>query len=428
LQNVYSILIKGDKKSGKEAEFRVEIIDIISNLEAAIVGVKSSNEEFIVVLVKLRENILSWNTPGAMFRQQIGIIDLFNELFFKAKGVEFNPIVVESNQPDTTNLNSVVEETNQPEATNLKTETDENDRSEATRLKKELASMKSELGDLKDLISSLMKEKKKQNDAVPQQPAVEEKPQEIIAPVATEETKPKSQLPWKREAKPVASIPKPPVITPEVAEEPPVLLPIISEDKPKEIQTPPVVEEVSTPDEAAFEASATIQKLSQTSKPYAEPAQVIDQMKSIITKAEEETRKDISAFKDRLEEEAKPPVVPVEDHNREVEKITPPIIEAPVAEEAVSPVATELDTPVIPPTEPVVEEKVSGEPDTDPYMQLLTLEAEKYRLEKEIEKNETDFQEGLKSKQEFDENITKINDDLAKVRDYIDLLRQQLIS
>ncbi|MHA1440343.1 MAG: hypothetical protein ACTSPK_00585 [Candidatus Heimdallarchaeota archaeon] len=428
LQNVYSILIKGDTKPGKEAEFRVEIIDIISNLEAAIVGVKSSNEEFIVVLVKLRENILSWNTPGAMFRQQIGIIDLFNELFFKAKGVEFNPIVVESNQPDTTNLNSVVEETNQPEATNLKTETDENDRSEATRLKKELASMKSELGDLKDLISSLMKEKKKQNDTVPQQPAVEEKPQEIIAPVATEETKPKSQLPWKREAKPVASIPKPPVITLEVAEEPPVLLPIISEDKPKEIQTPPVVEEVSTPDEAAFEASATIQKLSQTSKPYAEPAQVIDQMKSIITKAEEETRKDISAFKDRLEEEAKPPVVPVEDHSREVEKITPPIIEAPVAEEAVSPVATELDTPVIPPTEPVVEEKVSGEPDTDPYMQLLTLEAEKYRLEKEIEKNETDFQEGLKSKQEFDENITKINGDLAKVRDYIDLLRQQLIS
>ncbi len=55
LQNVYSILIKGDKKSGKEAEFRVEIIDIISNLEAAIVGVKSSNEEFIVVLTKLRE-------------------------------------------------------------------------------------------------------------------------------------------------------------------------------------------------------------------------------------------------------------------------------------------------------------------------------------------------------------------------------------
>ncbi|MHA1354023.1 MAG: hypothetical protein ACTSR1_02465, partial [Candidatus Heimdallarchaeota archaeon] len=303
LQNVYSILIKGDTKPGKEAEFRVEIIDIISNLEAAIVGVKSSNEEFIVVLVKLRENILSWNTPGAMFRQQIGIIDLFNELFFKAKGVEFNPIVVESNQQDTTNLNSVEEGTNQSEATNLKTETDENDRSEATRLKKELASMKSELGDLKDLISSLMKEKKKQNDTVPQQPAVEEKPQEIIAPVATEETKPKSQLPWKREAKPVASIPKPPVITPEVAEEPPVLLPIISEDKPKEIQTPPVAEEVSTPDEAAFEASATIQKLSQTSKPYAEPAQVIDQMKSIITKAEEETRKDISAFKDRLEEE-----------------------------------------------------------------------------------------------------------------------------
>ena len=154
LQNVYSILIEGETKSGKEAEYRVEIIDIISNLETAIVGVKSSNEEFIVVLSKLREKVLSWNTPGAVFRQQIGIIDLFNELFFKAKGVEFNPIVVESNQPDTTNLNPVVEETKQPEATSLKTETVENDRSEATRLKKELASMKSELGDLKYLLAS----------------------------------------------------------------------------------------------------------------------------------------------------------------------------------------------------------------------------------------------------------------------------------
>jgi hypothetical protein len=56
------------------------------------------------------------------------------------------------------------------------------------------------------------------------------------------------------------------------------------------------------------------------------------------------------------------------------------------------------------------------------------LEAEKYRLEKEIEKNETDFQEGLKSKQEFDEMINRINKELAIVRDQIDDLRKQLTS
>ncbi|MHA1170664.1 MAG: hypothetical protein ACTSQ3_01065, partial [Candidatus Heimdallarchaeota archaeon] len=64
----------------------------------------------------------------------------------------------------------------------------------------------------------------------------------------------------------------------------------------------------------------------------------------------------------------------------------------------------------------------------DPYMQLLTLEAEKYRLEKEIEKNETDFQEGLKSKQEFDDSIQRINSELTVVREQIEGLRKQLTS
>ena len=61
-------------------------------------------------------------------------------------------------------------------------------------------------------------------------------------------------------------------------------------------------------------------------------------------------------------------------------------------------------------------------------MQLLTLEAEKYRFEKEIEKNETDFQEGLKSKKEFDETIDRINKELAIIREQIDSLRKQLTS
>ncbi len=211
---------------------------------------------------------------------------------------------------------------------------------------------------------------------------------------------------------------------PEINEEPPVLLPIITEEAPEQIteenQTTPVVEEVIAPEEPIIDASATIQKLSEDHKPESEPAHIIDQMKSIITEAEVETQKDISAFKEQMKEELKPPIIDPtpQVQIKEPQKITPPIIESPVVEAK--------ETPIIPPTEPVVEEEIPEEPDTDPYMQLLTLEAEKYRLEKEIEKNETDFQEGLKNKQEFDENIKKINDDLGKVRAQIDLLRKQL--
>lgn len=402
LNAVYSTLIKGDTNPGLEAELRVEIIDIISNIEAAIIGEKSSNEEFIVLLAKLREDILSWNTHGSIFKQQIGLVDLFNELFFKAKSVVFGSA-------------------------------GENNNFEATRLKKELASMKSELGDLKDLINSLMKEKSTAKSVDPsQQTIVEEPKQEVEAPVKTEEATTKSQLPWKRQPKPETSEPEPPVMIPEINEEPPVLLPIITDEAPEqiteEIQTPPVVEEITALEEPIIDASATIQKLSEDHKPESEPAHIIDQMKSIITEAEVETQKDISAFKEQMEEELKPPVIDPtpQVQIKEQQKISPPIIESPVVETKETQIEVEQETPIIPPTEPLVEEEIPEEPDTDPYMQLLTLEAEKYRLEKEIEKNETDFQEGLKNKQEFDENIKKINDDLTKVRDQIDLLRKQL--
>jgi len=395
LNAVYSTLIKGDTNPGLEAELRVEIIDIISNIETAIIGEKSSNEEFIVLLAKLREDILSWNTLGSIFKQQIGLVDLFNELFFKAKSVVFSSA-------------------------------GENNNFEATRLKKELASMKSELGDLKDLINSLMKEKSTAKSVDPsQQTIVEEPKQEVEAPIKTEEATTKSQLPWKRQPKPETSEPEPPVMIPEINEEPPVLLPIITDEAPEqiteEIQTPPVVEEITALEEPIIDATATIQKLSEDHKPESEPAHIIDQMKSIITEAEVETQKDISAFKKQMKEELKPPVI-----DTTPQKITPPIIESPDVEAKETQIEVEQETPIIPPTEPVVEEEIPEEPDTDPYMQLLTLEAEKYRLEKEIEKNETDFQEGLKNRQEFDENIKKINDDLGKVRDQIDLLRKQL--
>ncbi|MHA1124192.1 MAG: hypothetical protein ACTSO7_00800 [Candidatus Heimdallarchaeota archaeon] len=411
LNTIYLTLIKQETNPGMEAEHRVEIIDILSNLEASIIGVKSKNEEFIALLAKVKEGILEWNAHGSLFKHQIGIVDLLNEVFFKAKSVVFS---------------TVEEEIEKTEALPPEPVVNENDRSEATRLKKELASMKSELGDLKDLISSLMKEKEKQNSAAPQQPGVEEPPQEVISPVTTEETKPKSQLPWKKQPEPV-------VVSTEVAEEPPILLPIVSEDTPKEtikeIQTPPVVEEESAPDEAAFEPSSTIRKLSEKQKPETETAHIIDQMKSIITEAEEKTREEISAFKNQMAEKSKPQVTtPTQDQSIVEEKIIPPTTEAPTTESNESKIAIEQETPIIPPTEPTVVEETPTEPDTDPYMLLLTLEAEKYRLEKEIEKNETDFQEGLKNRQEFDDNIRKINSDLGKVREQIDLLRQKLIS
>lgn len=423
LENVYKTLIKGDIEPGKEAEFRVEIIDIISNIEAAIIGVKSGNENFIAVLAKLREGILAWNAHGAIFRQQISIVDLFNELFFKAKSVVFVAQVEKVEQE------VVIEEKEQPI---LKEEKSESNNSEATRLKKELASMKSELGDLKELITSLMKEKATaQKIDAPQQPVVEEQPQEVIAPVLTEEKAPESKLPWNRKPQETISVPEPSQIETEPVDDPPVLLPIVSEDIHEPVEeigiVPPAVEEVS--EESGIGTSATIQKLSESHTKEMEPAHVINQMKSIISEAEEETRKEISAFKDKMKEEIQPPVIaPTEFQGEEFGKIESRVIESPVAEALDNQKITEQETPIIPPTEPFVEEDIPKEPDTDPYMQLLTLEAEKYRLEKEIEKNETDFQEGMKNRQEFDENINKINSDLVKVREQIDLLRKQLIS
>jgi hypothetical protein len=415
LENVYKTLIKGDAEPGKESEFRVEIIDIISNIEAAIIGEKSSNENFIGLLAKLREDILAWNAHGAIFRQQIGIVDLFNELFFKAKSVVFEiQAEVEAGEED----QPVLEE-----------EKSESNNSEATRLKKELASMKSELGDLKELITSLMKEKATaQKIDAPQQPVVEEQPQEVIAPVLTEEKAPESQLPWNRKPQETIIVPEPPQIETEPVNDPPVLLPIISEDTPEPVEdigiVPPAVEE-----ESGIGTSATIQKLSETHTKEMEPAHVINQMKSIISEAEEKTRREISAFKDKMQEEVQPPVIaPTKFQGEEFGKIEPPVIESHVAEALDNQKITEQVAPIIPPTEPFVEKVIPEEPDTDPYMQLLTLEAEKYRLEKEIEKNETDFQEGMKNRQEFDENINKINSDLVKVREQIDLLRQQLIT
>jgi hypothetical protein len=397
LETIYTTLLKGETNPGIEAELRVEIIDIISNLEAAVIGAKNSNKEFITLLTKVREEILSWDPHGLWFRNQKGLVDSIVEIITKSKSVVLTP---------------------------------EENNSETTRLKKELASMKSELSDLKSLINSLMEEKAALNQTSVSAPSeISESTSKDIPPPPPQEEeeieKPKSQLPWKRNAEIKTSAEPQQTGIKTVEEEPPIILPITSEEEPKE--------EIFEPKEAIEEpiigASATMHKLTKVHTPDENPATIINKMKSIISEAEEETRKEISALKETIKESSQTPQSspPLAEENIEMPTISPPAIEAPVVDDIhpKKPI-TEEETPIIPPTEPKTED-VPEEPDADPYMQLLTLEAEKYRLEKEIEKNETDFQEGLKSRQEFDENINLINEDLVKVRQQIDLLRKQLV-
>ena len=224
----------------------------------------------------------------------------------------------------------------------------------------------------------------------------------------------------------------PPLILPIEVEQPEVeeSIPSKQETQIEQITAPPIEEEAEDSDIIA--SDSTIQKLSETVSPEAQPSRVLSQMKSIIQEAEEETEKQLTDFKEKLQETITTPPI-VED---EVSEITPekPVLTPPIVEE--QPTTVEAQTKEssgdswVKPSE-ILKQKETHDPyasTVDPYMQLLTLEAEKYRLEKEIEKNETDFQEGLKSKQEFDDSIQRINSELAVVREQIEVLRKQLTS
>ncbi len=393
LETIYSTLIKGETNPQQETELRIELIDTLSNLEASIIGEKESNKDFIVLLETVREIVLNWDPYGHWFRQQKELVDQFYDIIVKGKNVVFTQSQESSG--------------------------------EASRLKKELASLKSELSDLRSLMSSLVKEKSIE---------VPEEVQKIV-----EET---DSLPPVDDS--LVSITEPQVEPEPTESDPPLILPI-------EVEQPKVEESIPSKQETQIEqipeqpleeeaedsdiiaSDSTLQKLSETVSPEARPSRVLSQMKSIIQEAEEETEKQLTDFKEKLQETITTPPI-VED---EVSEITPekPVLTPPIVEE--QPTTVEAQTKEssgdswVKPSE-ILKQKETHDPyastTVDPYMQLLTLEAEKYRLEKEIEKNETDFQEGLKSKQEFDDSIQRINSELAVVREQIEVLRKQLTS
>jgi hypothetical protein len=392
LETIYSTLIKGETNPQQETELRIELIDTISNIEASIIGEKENNEEFVYLIETSREIVLSWDPYGHWFRQHEELVNLIYDVIVKGKNVVFI-----QNQESS---------------------------KEASRLKKELASLKSELSDLRSLMSSLVKEKSIE---------VPEEVQEIV-----EET---DALPPVDES--LISITEQPVEPEPPESDPPIILPIITE-KPETVENTPLVEEPQieqlpeppveeqTDDSEIIASDSTIQKLSEKVSLEVQPSTVLSQMKSIIHDAEEETEKQILDFKEKMQETtATPPIA--EEEQPVVEPVettlTPPIVE----EEPITPVEQSEDSAGdswVKPSE-ILKQKETHDPSTptvDPYMQLLTLEAEKYRLEKEIEKNETDFQEGLKNKQDFDDSIQKINSALAYVREQIEELRTQLTS
>jgi hypothetical protein len=385
IEKIYSILIKGESNPQQEVEMRIELIDSLSNIEASLISEKEHNQEFISLLIQLRESLLNWDPYGQWFRQQKNLVDAVYDVIVKAKTVVF---------------------AKEKQAS-----------SEATRLKKELSALKTELSDLRSLMSSLIKEKSASE--------TETSPIKPVAPFVQPTEPVESAIPEESSTKPTSKLPRKQKLDetiPESTSEPPIMTPLIT---PKEAQEPVISEEVEQED--TLVSDLTIEKITQDSE--AKSSSVLGQMKSLITEAEKETEKQMTDFKEQFKPSITPPSVE-ESQTPATEQTIPPIVqEDQVAETEVTAKEESSDSWVKP--SEILKQKEETESSTstvDPYMQLLTLEAEKYRLEKEIEKNETEFQEGLKSKQEFDDMINRINKELAIVREQIDDLRTQLTS
>ncbi len=387
IEQLYSVLIKGETTPQQEAELRVELIDVLSNIEASIVAEKEYNKEFVTLLESVREALLNWDPYGQWFRYQKKLVDLVYSVIVNAKTVVFSQ--------------------------------EQESSSEAKRLKKELDIMKSEINDLRSLLSSLVKK--------PGDSHVDERAPMIEASV--------TEQPQQETEPPVSNEVQAPIE--EFSSEPPLLLPI----EPDEVSEPvisPSVEEtlVEEPTEPELIAPETLKKLAESKQPESEPSIVLSQMKEIIAEAEHETERQMMDFKEQMESKTvtAPIVEEISEETTNTSELVPSQadlreVQQPIIEEPLAPSEDTGDTWVKP--SEVLKEKETVEsttPAADPYMQLLTLEAEKYRLEKGIEKNETDFQEGLKSKQEFDETIQQINKELSLVREHIDNLRKQLTS
>lgn len=394
IEKIYSILIKGESNPQQEVEMRIELIDSLSNIEASLISEKDHNQDFIALLVQIRESLLNWDPYGQWFRQQKNLVDSVYEVIINAKNVVF---------------------VQEKQAT-----------SEATRLKKELDALKNELSDLRSLMSSLVKEKSKTeseptttiSSAPIEQPIV----QTDSTVIDETSTKQKSALPWKQKKDDIES---------ESSIEPPIITPLITPKKTSEPVKPVITEPIEEDEieEETLVSDLTLKKMTQSSD--TKSSNVLGQMKSLITEAEKETEKQMSDFKEQFKPSITPPIVEEQKESTTPirEQIVPPVIQQEQATVTKKTTKEESSDSWVKPSE-ILKQKEAKEstPTVDPYMQLLTLEAEKYHLEKEIERNETEFQEGLKSKKEFDEMIILINKELAIVREQIDELRTQLTS
>ncbi len=389
LEEAYSILINGESNSSQEAELRISIIDILSSLDVSLISEKEKNNEFIEFLNSTRDKVLEWNPHNQWFRHQKQLTEIVYKVIVQAKNVVFTRA----------------------------------DASEASKIKDELATLKSELNDLRSLMANLVKEQTIVSNS--------SKSEEIKDSTLEQQTEPIEKKEAEEEQ--------------DTTIDPPIILPIeldlqkTKEDINEEEPLPPVIEslekeEVLEQDEiSSFQATSTIRKLSEKTSPESEPETVLSQMRSIITEAEKETKKQISSFVEKLsleensqsavEDEIILPIIPEETSIKQVPLQS--------EEQIVSQKSDNKDSLVKPSEVLKQQNSIVNSQSTasgDPYMQLLTLEAEKYRLEKAIEKNETDFQEGLKSKLEFDENIQLINNELVTIREQISSLREKLTS
>lgn len=422
IEKIYSALIKGETNAQQEVEMRVELIDVLSNIEAILISERANNKEFISQLESLRDILLDWDPYGHWFRQQKDLVDLVYKVIINAKNVVFTKEIADS--------------------------------SEATRLKGELDTLKSELDDLRSLIKSLVREKPDQ-PITPAEPAKTEQ-------VST------SSLPWKRSKEMTAEAPVEPTSTEQplieensdaiesIQDEPPLILPVepvkivpVVEESIEEIApvvgediSPILPQEVTPPTEIEEEAETIIpdemlKKITQDKNLKTGASSVLSQMKSLISEAEKETERQLSDFKEQLDVEEESSSIPTQETEQETFKFTnkPSVVINEAIENIDQSEEIEED-----PLESLVQmsnfnkevkedlKESDSTPSIDPYMQLLTLEAEKYRLERESEKNEADFQEGLKSKKEFDETIQQINQELSYIREQIKALRTQLNS
>ncbi|MBD3191719.1 MAG: hypothetical protein GF308_13815 [Candidatus Heimdallarchaeota archaeon] len=435
LESKYSLLLKGETTPEQETELKLELIDLLSTLEANASTASQENKPFITLLKDTREALLHWDPYGPWFREQKNLVDSFYEIIVNAKKVVLGKDSSE-------------------------------DRGEASRLKKELSALRTEITELKSFMMELLKSKTpptsspksleqplsdsvdrpltteetgtilEEQKAVTRStpPAVESKnssdemplPEDLMERedleyelkaleklMKTDDELVLTNLPPKTESgkkiSPTSSLAT--ITQEEIMEE--------IEEKSSMAATKGAVqkeeEEGEEEVEPILEAKATVKKLSQKRSGDSHPSKILDKMTTILAEAEEKTQQQILKLQEVLAQSSA--TTAKSEEQEELEETKPKRRELQVEGAIQESSPNELAEAPSDNSSPSQE---------DPYMQLLSLEAEKYRLEKAFEKLETEFQEGLINKQEFDEGIQKANERLALIKEKIELLRKDL--